>query len=200
MNERDRLAMCSKDATPPSPGAQRRCSRWPVALLVLSLAVNLLVLGAVGTMAYFHFRGPAWMTHGEWRGKMNAQTLQRAALGRPGLMVRALWRTLRTLPEERRRALRPLLREHRQAIRQAYAEVGRLRLALAELLETAPADEARRQTLLRDLERAESQTRRHIVLLIGTFLENLTPEERRLFAEKLRRFERRRHFLIWRRH
>ena len=200
MSERDGQPKPANGAATPPPEAPRRCSRWLVAVLVLSLAVNLLVLGAVGTMAYFHFKGTAWMTHGKWRGKADEQALRRAALGRPGLMVRALWRTMRELPEERRKALRPLLREHRQAIRQAYAEVGRLRLELATLLKTAPADETRRQAILQKLERAETETRRHIVQLIGTFLENLSPEERKLFAEKLSRYERRRHFLIWRRH
>ncbi len=196
MSEGTRQSAPSKEASATASTPRRRCSRWLIALLVLSLAVNLLVLGAVGTMAYFHFKGTAWMSHGQ----TDRQTLRRAALGRPGLMVRALWRTMRTLPEERRKALRPLLREHRQAIRQAYAEVGRLRLALTEALKTAPDDAARRQAILQQLEKAETETRRHIVQLVATFLENLTPEERRIFAERLERYERRRHFLIWRRH
>jgi uncharacterized membrane protein len=176
------------------------CSRWLGVALVLSLAVNLLVLGAVGTMAYFHFSGAGsyWMSHGKWRGKTKNPAMRHAVLGRPGLMVRALWRTMRALPQERRRALRPLLREHRQAIRAAYAEVGRLRLQLAELLQDPTADRARLEAIAKRLEEAETATRRHIVRLVTTFLEHLTPQERRIFAEKLRQQERRRH-LLWRR-
>ncbi|HHN73543.1 MAG TPA: hypothetical protein ENK13_05585, partial [Thermopetrobacter sp.] len=35
---------------------------WLIAALLVSLALNMLVLGAVGTMAYFHYSGrlPPW--------------------------------------------------------------------------------------------------------------------------------------------
>ena len=82
----------------------RKAPRWMKITLVLSLALNLLIFGAIG--ARFAFGPP----HGAARG-----------LGAPGVMLMESRRIMRKLPPERRRALRVIIGKHRMELRHAIA-------------------------------------------------------------------------------
>jgi uncharacterized membrane protein len=116
----------------------------------------------------------------------------RPAMGRPGLMLIASWRLLHELPRERRRALRRLVRERRDAIRKAYGEVAAARARLAEILATDPFDETAFAQTMRALRAADTQARARVLDLAEAFIKSLTPQERKLYARKIREAAQRR--------
>ncbi len=163
---------------------------WLYVILFASLAVNLLVAGAFGTLLYMHDAGrpPGWMDRMAMRhGHLPARMRQLIIAGRPGLLVRATWATLRTLPSERKRILMQKLAPHREQVRKAYAEVARLRLRLVKLLKADTFDEQAYVALMQELRRADLRARRHVIDLADTCIRALTPQERRIFARKLER-------------
>ncbi len=165
--------------------APRSC-RWPKVLLFLSLALNLLVLGAVGAMVYKHFESgmSGYGMHDMWRGKTMHE---RAALGRPGLMLRASRRLMWRLPRARREALRGIASAHRETIRTAYAQVGRARQQLIDALAAEPFDESTYAAALARLRKADTAARMAVLDLADAFLRALTPAERRLYGRILRK-------------
>ncbi len=166
---------------------------WVMPLLVVSLALNLLVAGAIGAMLYHHFAGGF---HGNARAmgqKMHAMGHDRPArLGRPGLMLIASWRLLRELPRERRKALRQVIRQRRGEIRRAYAKVAGARARLAQILAGEPFDEAAYAEAMKTLREADTAARASAVALADAFIRALTPQERRLYAQEIRKAAERR--------
>ncbi len=162
---------------------------WLYVILFVSLAVNLLIAGAFGAMLYMHYaeKPPAWMERMAMRHNRLPENMRQLLAGRPGLLVRATWATLRALPPERKRALMQKLTPHREQVRKAYAEVARLRLRLVELLKDGSLDEQAYTALMKDLRRADLIARRHVIDLADTCIRALTPKERRIFARKLKR-------------
>ena len=178
--------------TKPEEKKACRTPRWILVLLFASLALNLLIFGAIGAKIYKrHAYGPmeyamTSMKHGKGH--------RAAAFGRPGLMLRASRRLLRRLPEERRRALRAIAASRREAIRAAYAEVGRARRALIEALAKEPFDEAAYAAAMERLRKADTAARMAVLDLSDAFLRALTPEERDLYARILRDMGEKRRF------
>ena len=174
---------------------------WVMPLLVVSLALNLLVAGAIGAMLYHHFAGGAYgarpgatsMNVRDMRQRMAAMRHDRPArLGRPGLMLIASWRLLRELPRERRKALRQVIRQRRGEIRRAYAKVAGARARLAQILAGEPFDEAAYAEAMNTLREADTAARAKAVALADAFIRALTPQERRLYAREIRKAAERR--------
>ena len=167
----------------------RATSTWVYVILFNSLAVNLLIAGAFGAMLYMHYADnpPAWMERMALRHNRLPQHMRQLLAGRPGLLVRATWATLRALPSERRKELMQRLTPHREKVRKAYAEVARLRLRLVELMKEGAMDEKAYAELMERLRRADLIARRHVLDLADTCIRALTPKERRIFARKLER-------------
>ena len=138
--------------------------RWLAVLLALSVAVNLALAGFVaGRM----FSG----AHG-------------GLLHDPGL---GLVRALRSLPEERREALRPMLRSE---LRGLGPRLRHLRGAQRDLIASAAAEPFDRQALEDALERfrnelLSSQERSHRAF--AEVMAILSPEERKRVLESMRR-------------
>ncbi len=159
---------------------------WLLPLLLVSLAFNFLIIGAVGAMIARHYLDrKVWGIH-DIR-KMDARWKRHAALGRPGRMLRASRKLLRELPEERRKALSALVGKHGRAIREAYVKVGEARARLAAVIAAEPFDEKAYADAMKDLRRADAAARMKVLDLADAFLRALTPEERRRYAEILRR-------------
>jgi uncharacterized membrane protein len=145
-------------ASPPLP-PKRRTPRWIWALLILSLALNLLIVGVVGGSVWAVRRGGYWDA--------------------PLFMERA-HRLMRGLPEERRAAVRAIFTEYRpqleplrRDVRQARVEIGRLleRSYTPQELDAALADVFAKETRAREAARP----------MIASMLNVLRPEERRHF-------------------
>ena len=158
---------------------------WLLPLLLVSLAFNFLILGAVGSMIVRHYLDrKAWGIHDARR--MDASWKRHATLGRPGRMLRASRRLLRELPEERRKALSALVRKHGRTIREAYVKVGEARARLAALIAAEPFDEGAYAAAMKELRKADAAARMKVLDLADAFLRALTPQERRRYAELLR--------------
>jgi uncharacterized membrane protein len=139
-----------------SVSPKRRVARWLWALLILSLALNLLVIGVVGGSLWAVRRGGYWDA--------------------PLFMERA-HRLMRGLSDERRTAVRaifaqyrPQLQPSRGALRQARVELGRLlaRDHSPQELDAALADMLAKEARARDAARP----------MIAAVLNALKPEER----------------------
>lgn len=153
--------MSAPDSGSPSP---RR--RWLVPLLVVSVAVNLVIVGAAVS-------GQFWPDHG------GRKSSHRSA----DLMPRSFFRGL---DDERReelvevfRARKTEWREERRALRDAAT-------AFADALEREPFDAAQAQTAI-----ADHAARSHQLVDLGAavaadLVEALTPDERRDLAQAIR--------------
>ncbi len=158
---------------------------WLLPLLLVSLAFNFLIIGAVGSMVARHYLDrKVWGIHDARRTDVGWK--RHAALGRPGRMLRASRQLLRELPEERRKALSALVRRHGRAIREAYAKVGEARARLATVITTEPFDEKAYDAAMKKLREADAAARMKVLDLADAFLRALTPQERRRYAELLR--------------
>ncbi len=165
---------------------QKKRRGWLLPLLLVSLAFNFLVVGAVGAMIARHYLDRKIWGVDDPR-KMDARWKRHAALGRPGRMLRASRKLLRELPEERRKELSALVRKHGRAIREAYVKVGEARARLAAVIATEPFDEGAYAEAMKELRQADAAARMKVLDLADAFLRALTPEERRRYAEILRR-------------
>lgn len=150
-------------AAPTAP--RRRASRWLWLALVGSLAVNLLVLGIVGATLL------------RWRGG-----------GPPGGPFFAVSeRLLRSLPSERRQALRQVIGRHREVKWQNWRDLRNARTTLARSLRVEPFDEPAFEAALTDLQQKELGVRTDFVPVMGDLAAALTAEERQQLLEQLRR-------------
>jgi len=157
--------------------------RWLMPVLIASLAFNLLIIGAAGAMIYHHFSSGM-------SARMMARSAQdhpQARLGRPGLMLRAAWRTLRQMPRKRRQILRQQAREYRAQIRQAYREVARARDELARIVTAQRFDKQAYEQAMQRLRAADIRARQKVLDLMDAFLRALTPQERKLFGDNMKR-------------
>ncbi len=156
--------------------------RWLMPVLIVSLAFNLLIIGAAGAMIYHHFFSgmPARMM------TRFAQDHPQARLGRPGLMLRAAWRTLRQMPAERRQALRQQAEDYRAQIRRAYLEVARARDDLARIVTAPEFDQQAYDQAMQKLRAADIRARQKVLDLMDAFLRALTPQERKLFSDNMK--------------
>ncbi|MGE0022976.1 MAG: periplasmic heavy metal sensor [Hyphomicrobium sp.] len=155
------MTEASQPGTVPPAAGSRRLKY----ALIASLALNLLIIGAVaGTMYGYgkHRRGPGGGVRGEDFGLM-------------GLTFR--------LPDERKKEIRKRLRADREALRPLVEEVRTARRQAAEKLAAETFDKA---ALEGALDAAGEKDRTLRAAAIAAFLaqaEQLTAEERRMLAE-----------------
>jgi hypothetical protein len=154
-----------------APQAAGTLSRWPasrwwMALLVLSLALNLVVAGAVAVRFFMPER------YERFTGSGYSPLVPRKFLS--------------DLPSDRRKEIGDLLRRNRGEFRSNFAEMRKVAGQLADALEHEPYDEAaavaavdNHAKVVKDMiDRGASVTREVI--------SKLTPEERKLLARRIR--------------
>ena len=145
--------------TPPKAG-------WLKPLLVASLMLNILVVGAIAGRAYVHARD------GGWRGADGVGA---------GLLALA-----RSLPSDRAKLVRDVLREERPKVRALRLAAQEARTALSGEIAAADFDAARvRAAAVRSLD-ADRKIRETLLDAMVRVAEKLTPAERAMFAEKMR--------------
>ena len=144
----------------------RAWPHWTMFLLVASLAVNLLIAGAVG-MRYFY---PDRLER--WSGASFTQLLPRSFLS--------------DLPEERRREFLDLLKSRRNVFRDSRAGMRDVALRFAEALERSPYDEAHATQAVQDFTRLSTQMVDSGTEVTLQIVQKLTPEERRQLAQQVR--------------
>jgi Spy/CpxP family protein refolding chaperone len=156
-----------------SPPPRRR--RWLVPLLVASVAVNLVIVGAAVS-------GQVWPDHDDGR-----KSSHRSA----DLMPRSFFRAL---DEERREELVEVFRARKTEWREERRALGDAAAALADALEGEPFEAPQAQSAI-----ADHAARSHQLVDLGAavatdLVEALTPEERRDLAQAIRqRIEEDRH-------
>ena len=148
----------------PAVSVERRSPRWMRAVLVISLALNLLTIGIIASAA--------WHLHdGVGRG--------------PGMIGR-LHSFVDTLPAERAEKLRAVIREARPAIQPLRREIWRARREVANLFEASQFDRDQYAAAHQRVLDAEIAMRREQFAFMSSLAAAMTAEERQEFA-KLRR-------------
>jgi uncharacterized membrane protein len=153
-------------APAPAPAATGRGLRW---LLIASLALNLLVAGA---LAGLWLKGPP--PHGPHRGGPSATAF--------GLMMFS-----RDLPPERREAVRKPLREARRAARPLREDMRAARTRAAEVLAAPDFTAEKLKAAMDEIGAVETRLRGSGVDALVGAVGALTPEERRKLSEVWKR-------------
>ncbi|MEQ1696640.1 MAG: periplasmic heavy metal sensor [Hyphomicrobiaceae bacterium] len=148
--------------TPPA----RRYSK----LLIASLALNLLIMGIAGGAVVTHRFG----RHHEFH------------LGDPGLRG-----FMRSLPKERRDALRANGEQARQTWKPLRQAVQQARADVNAAMTASPFDAARVEKSLNDLIAAEANARRAGSAVLISAVSQMTPEERARFQKWRRKHDQR---------
>lgn len=142
-------------------------SKWLIGLLVVSLTINLLLIGfGVGRLSSGHFRPP-----------MADPTM-------------GFTRVLRELPESRRKELAPLAHEHFRSMRPMVRDIRRGHKAVFQAIAKEPLNQDELHQQLEKLRTAldSSQVANHAAFV--QFAAALTPDERRLWRDWLQRSHR----------
>ena len=155
------------DASPPSAPvkASSGMGRWKW-LLVISLAVNLLVIGA---MAGARFHGPRG-----WRGERSGEEF--------GLIGYA-----RHLPAERRKLIRKIVTAEKGAISAARAEVYKARQEAAAVLVEEPFSPEKLKAAANRISEAEAKLKAAGLAAFLNAAGQLTPDEREGLLEHWKR-------------
>ena len=148
----------------PAEPVTRRAPRWLWLLLVVSLALNLLVVGSLA--------GFAWR-HGGWGG------------GGHGFFFGG--RLLRELPEERRSEVKAILDRNRQAAEQSWKLAGEARQEAMRLFEAEPYDRAAFEAAITRMSEAELAVRSSVTAMMGEIGAKLTHDERQRALKSLKR-------------
>lgn len=142
--------------------------RWGRITLIASLALNLLFVGAIG--------GSIWaMWAGYWSGP------------RHHAFAGAVHHLMRTLPDERRKTVRQVLRGHRGEIKPLRREVRKARRAAARAMRREPLDEAALRNALGELRAAETKISAAVAEMAVELAKTLDLEERRELLHGLAR-------------
>jgi uncharacterized membrane protein len=146
----------------PTPSTVRRWPRWKSVLLVVSLALNLLIFGAVAAQIVRHrFGPPPYLSSGH----------------------ATLVSFVRTLPKDRRDALWALTEGQRAELKTAWSDVRRLRIAVRTALAAEPFERDRYKDMHARLLEAELQARRSAHVLFDRVAMELNAVERSAFAK-----------------
>lgn len=155
---------------PPAPDTPvRRWPRWMGIALVASLAINLLVMGALAAAAWRHHR----------HGPMPQLRAQATVLD-----------FATTLAPARRQALREATLAERTAMRPFRAELRRVRAAARDVLLAQPFDAERYKLAQQQVLAAETRARTAAQGLFHAVVLKLTHDERIGFAQFQRTAER----------
>jgi uncharacterized membrane protein len=146
-----------------APTPTPRSGRGRPLLLAASLALNLLVVGAVAGTALLHRAG--------WRPEPT-----------PGVAGRGLPAFLRTLPPDRRRELRQALIAERPTLVTLATSAVEARRQLLAAMAADPLDGPAVEAASRRLLDVESEVRREQLRLVAALLPRMTREERGRFV------------------
>lgn len=152
------------EVPPTAPVAPRRWP-WLKIALIASLALNLLIVGAVAARFAFHERA-------ERLAGPVAQILPRRFLG--------------DLPRERRKELLAVIRSYREGFQTGRAKMRDAANGLAAALEAEPHDAAKTAAAVSAIEQAGQAMLGDGVKLANDLIGRLTPEERQALAQRLR--------------
>jgi uncharacterized membrane protein len=142
-------------------------SRRRSLLLLMSLALNLLVIGAIAGTAIMHRRhGPP----------------VEPVFGATGIGPGEIGGLMRQLPPERRRALRQALMAERPQLKSLRQNVFQARAELGRLIEAASVDRAALDAAAGRLWTAEGELRRAQLTIMGALMPLLTQQERAQFV------------------
>jgi len=153
--------------TPPRPA--RAFGRWLWALLIFSVSVNLLVIGAVAGAVWHggpHFGPGGHMRHGGPFG---------------------IGHFARKLPQERREVLRAIAEEAREEMRGIRRGAREQRKAVRELLKSEAFDPVRFDAAVSEAVEASAKGHRVAANALKRAVAAMTPDERRAFADMRRR-------------
>jgi uncharacterized membrane protein len=143
-------------------------ANWKATLLVISLGFNLLVLGMVGSQAFFEKRGPGRIQATSW-----SQLLPR------GFFMQ--------LDDDRRRTLLDGLKSHNSHFRKGRGELRNRAAAVADALEAEPYDPARLQTAITQFgDEGKGLMDDGSQAALG-IIAKLTPAERKILADEIRK-------------
>jgi len=155
------------DTAPPSAPktAPNGMGRWKW-LLIASLAVNLLVIGAIAGARFHGHRG--------WRGERSSEEF--------GLIGYA-----RHLPAERRKLIRKIVAAEKGAIAAARAEVYKARQEAAAVLVEEPFSTEKLKAAVGRISDAEAKLKAAGLAAFLNAAEQFTPEERKSLLEHWKR-------------
>jgi uncharacterized membrane protein len=141
-------------------------SRWWMAVLIASLAVNLIIAGAVAV----RFLAPERFER--FTGQGYSPLIPRKFLG--------------DLPADRRKELGDLLKANRSAFRKDFAEMRKLAAEIADALEREPYDEAAVIAALDGHAKVASAMIARGEAVTIEIVRKLSPAERALLAKRIR--------------
>ncbi len=145
-------------AGPVSP--KRRTPRWIWVLLMLSLALNLLIIGIVGGSIWAVRRGGFWDAP---------------------LFLERTHRFMQGLPADRRTQLREIFAQYRPQLAPAWREVRAARVSIGRLIERGGYTAEEFDAALDDVLQKEARAREAAKPMIAAMLNALEPGERRWF-------------------
>ena len=143
--------------------ASASAPRWAVPALIASLALNLIVIGTAAGFLWRHL--PAFQA-------ANADHLPPSLLNYASTLPPARYKEIVVATDQRRESVRPLRRQLREA-----------REAAVNALVAEPFDKARFQAAQEQVLAADQKAREAVFQLYTDIAANMTPEERRAFAE-----------------
>jgi uncharacterized membrane protein len=165
------------DVSPPQ-AEKARGSRGLKYALIASLALNLLIVGAVAGTMFYGFKHPA------------------PRFGQGAREDFGLYGLTHRLPEDRRKELRKQLRQDRKDFRPLVDEIATARREAADKLAAEPFDKAALEAAIANVASKEQALRQAAVNVFLGHAERLTPDERKTLAEWWRkrseRFQQRR--------
>lgn len=159
--------------TPNEPAAQarRKAPRWMKIVLVLSLMLNVVGIGAVGARA--------WMVHKHGHGAYAMHAL-------------GVYSFLRKLPRERRKELREKFKTMRGELRRHGRSLAEPLKSLAGALSASEFDKSQLESAITALRTTHDMRAVAQEKFLLSFVDSLSPEERRVLGRKiLKRIERR---------
>jgi uncharacterized membrane protein len=142
-----------------TPAPRRRTPRWIWLLLIVSLALNLLVIGIVGGSLWAVRRGGFWDAP---------------------LFLERSHRFMRGLSAERRAEVRSIFARHKPELQPLWREVRQARVTMGRLVERGYTPEEF-DVAMSDLFQKEARAREAARPMIAAMLGALRPKERRHF-------------------
>jgi len=160
---------------------KRKSPRWVKVLLVISLAFNLLIIGAVGSKVF--------KPHHRFGGGPNMHSTKHGPSAhpsaRPGALIKAGRHMMRKMSPERRQEMFQILNKHRANMQEQMKSLADTRLAFAQHLANQSDDQAEFEKAYTAVKTAEDAVRDKYSEMTSDFIKNLTPPERKLYAKIL---------------
>jgi uncharacterized membrane protein len=151
---------------------RQKAPGWIKILLVISLAFNLLIIGAIGAR-FFLFKEYAG-------GNRPHNWLARSAVLHV-TMRKLLWH----MPRERHDAMRKIIAPHRRAMRRQLRTLAELRLQLAKEISDGTFRQSHFNQSMEKVKAAEETIRQQRSELLSDFIKGLTPVERQRYSQLL---------------